>query len=198
MIEQAATGNGTAERILGAAQGLLAQEGAEAVTMRRVARSVGITAMAVYRHFPNHEGLLQAVTDAGFRDFAERLGRLSSAGTLDERLTRILDQWVDFALENPPLFELMFLRRRAGARRFPEDFRAGLSPTANVLAAVIEKGMQDGQLREDDAWEITFETGALLQGLLMLYLGGRISGTDAEFRALCHRSFRRYFDGIRA
>jgi hypothetical protein len=46
-------------------------------------------------------------------------------------------------------------------------------------------------------WEIVFETGALWQGLLMLYLGGRMAMTQAEFRALCHRSFGRYLNGIR-
>jgi AcrR family transcriptional regulator len=198
MTTEAVAGNDTAGRILEATEELLNREGADAVSMRRVAAAVGITAMAVYRHFPNRQGLLNAVADAGFREFAERLNRAPSGERWEARMNRILETWLDFALENPRLFELMFLRRRTGARRFPEDFRAGLSPTANVLAAVIEEGMRQGDLRQDDGWEITFEMGALLQGLLMLYLGGRISGTAADFRAQCHRSLRRYCDGIRA
>ena len=58
--------------------------------------------------------------------------------------------------------------------------------------------MQDGEFAKDDVWEIVFETGAMLQGLVMLYLGGRVAMTQEEFRALCHRSFARYVNGIRS
>ena len=188
----------TSVKIARAARRLLDEDGPDGVTMRRVAKAVRMTPMALYRHFPDRAGMLNALADAGFEDFADRLSGAPSGGSWEARITWILDRWLDFALENPQLFELMFLRRRTGARRFPEDFRAGLSPTANVMDAAIEEGMRRGLLRDDDAWEITFEMGALLQGLLMLYLGGRISGTDGDFRALCHRSLRRYLDGILA
>ncbi len=91
----------------------------------------------------------------------------------------------------------MFLHRREGARQFPGDFRAGRSPTAKFSAAALEAGMKDGIFRKDDVWEIAFETGAMLQGLVMLYVGGRVGMPEEEFRALCHRAFRRYFHGIR-
>lgn len=57
--------------------------------------------------------------------------------------------------------------------------------------------MKEGVFVQGDVWEITFEIGALLQGLVMLYQGGRVEGTAEEFRALCHRAFRRYLNGIR-
>ena len=47
--------NSTAARISVAGRRLLDKEGAEAVSMRRVARAVGITAMAIYRHYLNHQ-----------------------------------------------------------------------------------------------------------------------------------------------
>jgi len=197
MMTQAATANDTAERILEATGELMAREGADAVSMRRVAAAVGITAMAVYRHFPNRQGLLNALADAGFDELTRRLAAVRR-GDAVETLRAVLDTHLDFAMEKPRLFELMFLSLRPGARQFPGDFRAGASPTANVAVKLIEEGMRRGDLRPGDAWEITLETGALLQGMVMLYLGGRISGTAADFRALCHRSFRRYFDGIRA
>jgi len=197
MTGHTATGIDTAERILEATRELLDREGADAVSMRRVAGAVGITAMAVYRHFPNREGLLNAVADAGFAELTRRLAAVGG-GDPEQRLTAVLNAHLDFALEKPRLFDLMFLSLRPGARQFPGDFRAGASPTANVAAGLIEAGMEQGVLRRDDAWEITLETGALLQGMVMLYLGGRIGMEAEEFRALCHRSFRRYFDGIRA
>ena len=186
----------TARKIAIAARRLLDEEGAEAVTMRRVARDVGITPMALYRHYSDREGLLNALADEGFEALAAQLETIGTSGNLDRRLTKILDIYLDHALHNPRLFELMFLKPRAGARRFPEDFKAGASPTANRMAALIQEGMQSGHLRKDDPWAITFEMGALLQGLVMLYLGGRMAMSPARFRAFCRRSFRRYLNGI--
>jgi AcrR family transcriptional regulator len=186
----------TIQKIAGAARRLLDKEGVEGVTMRRVASAVGITPMALYRHYPNRDGLLNALADAGFVELAAKLAGLQLRGSSERQLLKILDVFLDHAFDNPRLFELMFLTKREGARQYPEDFRATRSPTANVIADVIAKAMETGYLRKDDVWEIVFETGALMQGLIMLYLGGRVAMSSSEFRAFCHRSFRRYLNGI--
>ena len=187
----------TVERIAAAARSLLDEEGIEAVTMRRVADAVGITPMAIYRHFPDRAGLLNAVAAQAFEELAARLAAMRFSGNIEERLTKMGKTYLDHALENPRLFELMFLKPREGARRYPEDFKAGRSPTANLMVEVLKEGMQSGYFRADDPWEIAFEMGALSHGLIMLYLGGRMNMSAARFRALYQRSFRRCIHGIR-
>lgn len=187
----------TARRATAKAGSLLAREGADAVTMRRVARAVGVTPMALYRHFADRAALLNALADAGFRDLAARTAAQSQPRDPEKRLLKILNVFVNFALERPRLFELMFLSRRAGARAYPRDFKARESPTANLTAEAIEQGIQSGRFRKEDPWEITFEIGALMHGLVMLYLGGRMAMDAKQFRAFCRRSFRRYIHGIR-
>jgi hypothetical protein len=91
----------------------------------------------------------------------------------------------------------MFLAPRPGARRYPQDFQAGESPTANLMVMVLREGMEEGSFRKDNVWEIVFEIGALSHGLIMLYLGGRLDVTPDRFRSLYRRSFRRYIHGIR-
>ena len=188
----------TTQKIAGAARRLLDKEGAEGVTMRRVATAVGITPMALYRHYPNRDGLLNALADAGFVELTAKLAGLQLRSRIDRQLMKILDVFLDHAFDNPRLFELMFLARREGGRQYPEDFRARRSPTANVSADVIVRAMETGYFRKDDVWEIVFETGALMEGLIMLYLGGRMAMSPSEFRAFCHRSFGRYLNGVRS
>lgn len=187
----------TSEKIAKAARKLLDKEGAESVTTRRVASDVGITAMALYRHYTNRDALLNSLADAGFAELTARLTSLRIRGTVERQLRSILDVYLNFAFESPRLYELMFLTRRQGARQFPEDFRNRMSPTANIMADVTTRAMDAGEIRKEDVWEIVFETGALQQGLMMLYLGGRVSMTPQQYRAFCHRSFGRYFNGIR-
>jgi AcrR family transcriptional regulator len=188
----------TAQRIATAARRLLDRGGLEAVTMRRVAEVVGITPMAVYRHYPDRAGLLNALANRGFEELAGRLATKRLSAGIETRLTKMTDVYLEHALENPRLFELMFLKPREGARRYPRDFRLGNSPTASLLEKVIREGMESGYLRKDDTWEITFEMGALSHGLITLYLGGRIAATPARFRDFYRRSFRRFIRGIRS
>jgi len=165
--------------------------------MRRVAKAVGITPMAVYRHYSDRAGLLNALADEGFDELAAQLANKRFSGEVEKRLQKMAEIFLDHALRNPRLFELMFLKPREGARRYPQDFKAGLSPTANPMVEVVREGMDSGYFREDDAWEIVFEMGALSHGLIMLYLGGRMSIPPARFRAFYRRSFTRYIHGIR-
>jgi AcrR family transcriptional regulator len=186
----------TAQKIISVAQVLLDKEGADAVSMRRIATAVGVTPMAIYRHYPDRAALLNALSNTGFEELTAQIARLPSSGGIEQRLTKLLDLYLTYALENPRLFELMFLKVREGARLYPRDFKASRSPTANPMAALVKEGMEAGYFRQDDEWEIVFEMGALLQGLVMLYLGGRMAMSPARFRAFCHRSFRRYLHGI--
>jgi AcrR family transcriptional regulator len=189
--------NSTASRIAAAARHLLDKDGAEAVTVRRVAATVGVTPMAIYRHYPDRASLLNSLADEGFEVLAARLAVKKFSDDAERRLAKMMDVYLEHALQRPRLFELMFLKPRDGARRYPRDFKAGRSPTANLLAEVVQSGMDSGYFRKGDAWEIVFEMGALSHGLLLLYLGGRMAVPPAQFRAFYRRSFRRFMHGIR-
>lgn len=165
--------------------------------MRRVGDAVGITAMAIYRHFPDRAALLNALADQGFADLAGQLAGRRATGSFDSQLYATADIYVQHALARPRLHELMFLKPRKGARRFPRDFKAGRSPTANLAVQAFQQGIERGVLRRDDPWELTFGLGALLDGAVMLYLGGRVDASAVQFRALVKRCVRRYLDGIR-
>ncbi len=186
----------TDRKILIASRRLLDKEGAEAVTMRRVAKAVGITPMAIYRHYADRPALLNALAEEGFEELAARLARKNVSGGVAERLTMLVEIYLEHALESPRLFELMFLKPRKGARRYPRDFKAYRSPTANLMLDVVQEGMAGGYFCDDDPWEIVFEMGALSHGLLMLYLGQRVEMSRSEFCALYRRSFRRYLHGL--
>jgi AcrR family transcriptional regulator len=165
--------------------------------MRPVAEQVGITPMAIYRHYADRASLLNAVADQGFTELAARVGTLHLKGRLEHRLMQVVDIFLDAALQFPNLYQLMFLVPREGARIYPRDFKAGRSPTFNPTVSILEEAMRIGELRPDDPVEIAFELSALSHGLIVLYLGGRVAQSEKEFRALHQRSFRRYLNGLR-
>lgn len=188
----------TAEKILRAAHRLFDSEGAEAVTMRRVAEAVGITPMAIYRHFPNRDALLKRLSDDSFNAVAHEWKVRTRSPDLLKRLMALADPYLDYALTHPHLFDHAFSVRRDDARHYPEDFRAGLSPTFNVVVDVIVEGMAKGVLKQDDPHDVGMALWAQQHGLIALYRAGRFSYDEAQFRAFYKQSLGRLIDGIKA
>lgn len=188
----------TADRILRAARALFERGGAQAVSMRRVGQAVGITPMAIYRHFPNREALLQRISDDSFEQIAHHWSARNEGGDVIARLLAIQRIYLDYALAHPHLFDHAFSMRREQARRFPEDFRARRSPTLNVVADVVLEAQQAGRLRPGDAWDIAMTLWAHTHGLIALYRAGRFSYDEREFRRFYEASLARLLQGIEA
>lgn len=188
----------TAEKILRAAHKLFDREGADAVTMRRVAEAVGITPMAIYRHFPTRDALLKRLSDDSFNAVAHEWGAHARHGDVLKRLLALAGPYLDYALAHPHLFDHAFSVRRDDARLYPEDFRAGRSPTFNVLIEAVTEGMAQGVLKRDDPLDVSMAIWAQQHGLIALYRAGRFSYDETQFRAFYLQSLRRLIDGIKA
>ena len=187
----------TAERILRAARALFEQDGADGVSMRRVADAVGITPMAIYRHFPNRAALLKRISDDSFNEIAHHWSARGQGQDVVARLMAVQRIYLDYAFAHPHLFDHAFSSRRTDARRFPEDFRDRRSPTLNVVADVVAEAMDAGILRRDDVWDVAMTLWAHTHGLIALYRAGRFSYDEPAFRAFYDASLRRLLDGLR-
>jgi AcrR family transcriptional regulator len=188
----------TQQKILRAARKLLEKEGAAAVSMRRVAEAVGITPMAIYRHFANRDALLKRISDDAFAAVAQQWLQHAQAPDPMQGLRHAMLNYLDYAMKHPHLFDYSFSVARDDARRFPEDFRARLSPTLNVVADLLERGMAQGLLRRHDPWDLAMTLWAQGHGLIALYRAGRFSYDQERFRAFYLQSIGVLYDGIEA
>jgi AcrR family transcriptional regulator len=186
----------TAERISRAALAILEAEGPDAVSMRRVADTVGITPMAIYHHFPNREALLDTITNQQFATFLSYIEARPMRGSPETQLISAMEAYIDYAFDRPRIFDYVFAQPRPGARRYPEDFRARRSPTLNPIADAVRAAMHAGTFRKDDVWEVALALWALTHGYVALYRAGRFNLTEKDFRALVRRALRRLIDGL--
>jgi AcrR family transcriptional regulator len=180
-------------RILRASRKLFDEKGLEELSLRGVAKKVGITPMAIYRHFDSKEALVDALVLDGLAQWSARVDALPPAKGL-AKIEQIGEAFLDFALEEPRRFEAAFLIHSSKARRYPDDFVAGRSPAGTVQLEAIEQAMADGLLEAESAIEIMMTNAALGQGLVTLYRAGRIAGGEAEFRKLYRRATRRVME----
>ena len=191
-------GNNTDRRIAKAALRVLEKKGPAAVTMRRIARAVRITPMAIYHHFPNRAALLKTVTDQEFEKLAAFTdARQAGNGNEEGRLLSVMDYYIDYAFKHPRVFDYVFSQHRTDARRFPKDFRARRSPTMNRVADTVADAMKRKEIRRDDAWEVAMELWAHVHGYVALFRAGRFALSEKQFRSLCQRSLKRLFEGLK-
>lgn len=141
---------------------------ADAVSLRELARSVGVSATAVYRHFPNKSALLAVLAGEGIA----RLGtaqRIASerAGGGAAGFAATGQAYVRFALDNPALFRLTFAHgKHAYGTTIGEDEAWRLLRTyAETFAGA-------------DAERLQLQAWAVAHGLAMLMLDGLIPADD--------------------
>jgi AcrR family transcriptional regulator len=110
----------TRRRIIDAAAGLLREQGREAVTTRAVSAAAGVQPPTIYRLFTDMSGLLDAVAASGFDDYLERKHAQPLTDDPVEDLRRGWDLHVEFGLEHPAHYLLMYGRPESGPNEATE------------------------------------------------------------------------------
>lgn len=157
------------EDIVTAAAELLDDTGDEhAVTLRSVARRVGIAAPSIYPHFPDQPAIMLAVVQ---REFAALEGLLRSAAEQAgddprRRLRAVCDAYLDFARSHPERYRTMFagvwIPALDGSSLTEEDMAALGSETLEFLAGALGECVAAGIARSDD---VSADATALWLGL---------------------------------
>jgi AcrR family transcriptional regulator len=145
--------------IVTAATALLEKTGREdAVTLRAVAREVGIAAPSIYQHFPDREAILDAVVVAAFEDLMAALERdLAPVEGAQERLYTGCRTYVTYAEQHPQRYRVMFGRSASAAghwsstRAMPPEALDALSYLAMGIADCVSAGVSDSVDPADDA-----------------------------------------------
>ncbi|WP_067968223.1 TetR/AcrR family transcriptional regulator [Nocardiopsis trehalosi] len=160
--------------ILDAAERQLRERGADQLSLRDLAREIGVSHAAPRRHFADRRALLDALAEAGFLRLGDAL-RTSLAEADDAFPARLHDAvlaFARFATENAALLELMnSAKHRPGASRIPEAAEAAFGQ----VFALIEEGQERGALEHGDPERIGIILYATVQGITTLVNGGMIA-----------------------
>ncbi len=150
---------------------LVESSGADAISLREVARATGVSATSVYRHFPDKRALMTALAQEGVRRLGEAQRRAAdAAGTGTAAFSATGVAYVHFALANPGLFRLTFT--------YP-GIDVG-DPTSDAAASLLHDhalDMAHGDARQ--ARIVALRAWALVHGLALLMLDGRVPPSDA-------------------
>lgn len=184
-------------RILAAACELYLAEGLDGFSMRKLGRRVGVTAPALYRHFASREDVLMALVSESHRVLGQYLYRALSGRTPEERMSLAGEGYLDFALENPRLYDILHLSPSVlGIDTFPQEVEDDACATGQFWMDRVRESMGAGLLRESDPEGLGVTLWAHAHGLISLYLRGSLEMSEAEFRALYRTSGLRILHGL--
>jgi len=173
----------TREMILAAAKKLFLTEGFEHVTMRRIASEIEYSPAAVYLYFKDKDAIYCALQEQGFKELYRRQSVLAAIKRPDERLRACGRIYLDFAMENQELYDLMFIMRAPlMAFESPADWNLGRD-TYEVLQNIINECIEQGYLKAPNAQIACFSLWALLHGVVSIFIRDRAPMIAKEHRA---------------
>jgi AcrR family transcriptional regulator len=189
------------DHILTCACELFLKDGLDGFSMRKLARRVGVTAPALYRHYESKEKVLHAVVSEAYERMAHALYHALEGATPLERLMLAGQGYLDFALGHPRLYDALFASPElVGLGDLPPGVEAQGCAIGQFWNDRVRECMDAGILREGDPRDVSVTMWAHAHGLLSLYGRGLLAfgGTldEGGFRVLYRASERRVLEGM--
>lgn len=154
----------------------IAQKSPDEISLREIARRAGVSATAVYRHFPDKAALLAALSMVGGEQLnAAFTQAMSAAADGRHAFNEMGRAYVRFALANPSLFRLMMTHKLMDS--IPEDasrqWEKRLVMVSDALEGLLPESASTNARRVHklQAW-------SLVHGLAMLMLDGQVPADD--------------------
>lgn len=180
--------------VVARAREMVRAEGAGDVSLRSVARSLGVTAPALYAHVADYDDLLAAVAEGEFARLGERFAGIDADDPLD-RLRALGRAYVDHALAEPHLHRLMFrYPPKLAAAEVPISF----GPATEVFSfalTTVEQAIDEGRLVVDDPIVAALALWSSAHGVAQVLLMG-FDFDDATARAFVDAAIDASVDGL--
>jgi AcrR family transcriptional regulator len=185
--------------ILACACDLYLSKGLDGFSMRGLAKEVGVTAPALYRHYDGREAVLADVLRQAYRAFTSSIYRALEAPTPLERLSRAGEGYLDFALEHPRWHAMLFAGpERLGMAALPEDIEAMGCAMHQFWIDRVGECMRAGILTEGDPLDVSLTMWAHAHGLVQLFHQGHLGRDVQAFRKMFAASGVRLMQGLAA
>jgi AcrR family transcriptional regulator len=185
------------ERILGCACELYLRDGFEGFSMRKLAREVGVTAPALYRHYEGKEALLLDVVKEAFKVMAQHLYTALGGPDPRERFRMAGQAYLDFAMEHPRFYEITYSYHQwLGLDEPPAEIAPLACGIGQFWNDRVRECMDAGFLADDDPDAVSLALWAQAHGLISVYQRGLLGVTSDEFRELYRAQMSRLIAGV--
>lgn len=164
--------------LLDHAEQALRTKGVEELSLRQLAREIGVSHGAPRSHFIDRKALLDALAERGFLALASDMRAGANSRTEYVESLRAAGQaYVDFAVANAALLDLMFA---ATADQPPATLLAAAEDLFSTISDVMQAGVEAGVFRDAQIERLTLLMSATMRGISTFVSAGRVlpAGSD--------------------
>ena len=163
------------QEILCAACALIEESNIASLSLREIAKKVGVSHTAPYRHFKDKESLLAGIAGVGFQELAKQLAMVVEIHR-DDPATQLKEAglgYVKQAIGRPQCTQLMFSGILPCDDTYPK-LKASGDAAFNGLKMIIEEGQAKGVFKDGDIEILALSAWASIHGLALLLIGGNL------------------------
>ncbi len=179
-------------QLLRAATEMINQAGVEALSLRKLAEKVGVSRTAAYHHFKDKNDLLCAIAAQGFIQWQSQSEQIFQNSTLSaqEKYRQFVHQYVQFATQNPSLYELMFGSAIWKTNRSTQTLRDIAYPSFQYQLEMTKIWQQQGLIApNENSLRLAQVTWATLHGIARLLIDGIYADTH-HIEEMCECAVR--------
>ncbi|HEY4811042.1 MAG TPA: TetR/AcrR family transcriptional regulator [Solirubrobacteraceae bacterium] len=165
--------------LLEQAERTVRERGVQELSLRELARDVGVSHGAPRRHFPDRQALLDALAIAGFERLGSELREAMDGADEDfrARVQATATAYIRFATRDAALLELMF----AGKHQQPSgELQMAAESAFAVMLELIEQGQREGALDSGERERVGLVLFATIQGIAALVTGGIVAAEQVD------------------
>lgn len=163
------------DRILVAAKALFLEKGFEKTSIRNIADRIEYSPGIIYHYFRDKNEIFHALHQGGFLQLMERMKVLTSVRNPMERLKAMGSIYVEFALENPDMYDLMFIKEAPIDHVFNSEhdqWKEG-GGTFNYLRSTIDDCIKEGHFLGHDGEALSYLIWSTVHGMVSLSIRKR-------------------------
>lgn len=162
--------------ILEAARKLFLEQGYEKTSIRNIADAIEYSPGTIYLYYKDKNELLFALHEEAFLKMMQELIKVTGIKDPFERLVEMGHQYIKYAIENPELYDLMFIMQAPMETLACRDeiWEDGLK-SFGLLKLVIGDCVKAGYFKEDNIEIMAMTIWAYMHGLVTIYLKNRMS-----------------------
>ncbi|MDJ0879089.1 MAG: TetR/AcrR family transcriptional regulator [Halieaceae bacterium] len=173
------------------------ESGDQGLSMRNIAKELGITPMAIYKHFDNKEALQQQLLAEAFRTFMEYLSVGLEGRDARERFHLTAEAYFEFAVRQSTYFELIFLAiNPMNNLKLQDAIREESIPPFRFLVDRVRDCIEEGYFRAGDAYQMSVSLLAQSTGLAALFLTRSFPWTEDEAREMQQKVLEQILGGF--
>ncbi|MFE3289383.1 TetR/AcrR family transcriptional regulator [Rhodococcus sp. NPDC059234] len=166
--------------LLASAENTLEREGADGLSLRRLAREAGVSHAAPSKHFRDRRALMDALAESGFHRLTGALAEAVADARPDARarFAALADAYVGFASAHPALLALMYGTKHAPGA--PERLTAAGRESMDLTVRIVTEAQEAGDIGPGDPDRIALVAFATFHGIATLAAGDMLDGAPVD------------------